>query len=46
MSTGAFAAVDATIFDNVNADINTVGVGLIALAAAAMGFKWVKAAFF
>jgi len=46
MSTGAFAAVDATIFDGINADMTTVGTGLIALAALAMGFKWVKAAFF
>jgi hypothetical protein len=46
MSTGAFAAVDATIFDGIEADLSTVGAGLIALAALAMGFKWVKAAFF
>lgn len=46
MSTAASAAVDGTVFDGVNADLQTVGAGLIALAAVAMGFKWVKAAFF
>ena len=40
------AAVDATVFDTVKADLGVVGAGLIALAALVLGFKWVKAMFF
>ena len=33
-------------FDDVSADITTVGGGLIGLAVVAVGIKWVKATFF